>query len=86
MGRHGKETVGPQAPIFYSITMDIRTKMVLAVVAVALGSMIALGGFMYWFTSRHLKESRLDQLEGLAESVKEGLHVARKSLLAAHKI
>ncbi len=53
--------------------MDIRTKMVLAVVAVALGSMIALGGFMYWFTSRHLKEVRLDQLEGLAESVKEGL-------------
>ncbi len=53
--------------------MDIRTKLVLAVVAVALGSMIALGGFMYWFTNRQLKESRLEQLEGLAESFKGGL-------------
>lgn len=53
--------------------MDIRTKLVFALVAVALGSMIALGGFMYWFTNRQLKESRLDQLDALAESVLEAM-------------
>lgn len=53
--------------------MDIRTKLVFALVAVALGSMIALGGFMYWFTSRQLKESRLEQLDGLATSMSEGM-------------
>jgi PAS domain S-box-containing protein len=53
--------------------MDIRTKLVFALVAVALGSMIALGGFMYWFTNRQLKESRLEQLDGLAAAMKEGM-------------
>ena len=53
--------------------MDLRTKLVFALVAVALGSMIALGGFMYVFTSRQLKDSRLEQLDGLATSMKEGM-------------
>lgn len=53
--------------------MDIRTRLVLALVAVALGSMIALSGVMFWFTTGQLKKSRLEQLESLAESVKEGL-------------
>jgi PAS domain S-box-containing protein len=53
--------------------MDIRTKLVLSLVAVALGSMIALGGFMYLFTNRQLKDSRLEQLDGLATSMKEGM-------------
>jgi len=53
--------------------MDIRTKLVFALVAVALGSMIALGSVMYWYTNRELKKLRLEQLEGLAESTKEGL-------------
>ena len=53
--------------------MDIRTKLVFALVAVALGSMIALGGFMYVFTSRQLEDSRMEQLDGLATSMKEGM-------------
>ena len=53
--------------------MDIRTKLVFALVTVALGSMIVLGTFMYRFTNRQLKESRIEQLEGLAESISEGL-------------
>jgi PAS domain S-box-containing protein len=53
--------------------MDIRTKLVFALVAVALGSMIALGGFMYWFVNRQLKETRLGQLDGLASSLEEGM-------------
>ncbi|MFH1763010.1 MAG: PAS domain S-box protein [Gemmatimonadota bacterium] len=53
--------------------MDIRTKFVLGLVAVALGSMIALGAFMYSHTTRQLERHRLEQLDGLAESMKEGL-------------
>ena len=53
--------------------MDIRTKLVFALVAVALGSMIALGGFMYLFTNGQLKRARLERLEGLAASMKEGM-------------
>jgi PAS domain S-box-containing protein len=53
--------------------MDIRTKLVFAFVGVALVSMIALGGFMYWFTNGQLKDSRLDQLNGLAASLKESM-------------
>lgn len=53
--------------------MDIRTKLVFALVAVALGSMIALGGFMYWFMNRQLKASRLEQLDGLASALEENM-------------
>ena len=53
--------------------MDIRTKLVFALVAVALGSMIALGGFMSWFTNRQLEENRLEQLDALAGSVLEAM-------------
>ena len=53
--------------------MDIRTKFVLAFVIVALGSMVALAAFMYGYTNRQLKEHSLEQLDGLAESMKEGL-------------
>jgi len=53
--------------------MDIRTKLVFALVAVALGSMMALGGFMYGSTNRQLERGRLEQLDGIAESMKEGL-------------
>jgi PAS domain S-box-containing protein len=53
--------------------MDIRTKFALSLVAVALVSMITLAAFMYWHTSRHLKDDRLAQLEGHAEFMKEGL-------------
>ena len=53
--------------------MDIRTKLVLSLVAVALGSMITLGVFMYSGTSSQLKTSRLEQLDGLATSMKEGM-------------
>jgi len=53
--------------------MDIRTKLVFALVAVALGSMAALGWVMYSSAEEALRESRLEQLDGLAEAKKEGL-------------
>lgn len=53
--------------------MDIRTKLVFALVAVALGSMLALGAFTYRSARALLRESALEQLEGLAETKKEGL-------------
>ena len=53
--------------------MDIRTKLVFALVAVALGSMAALGWVMYTSAELTLRESRLEQLDGLAEAKKEGL-------------
>lgn len=53
--------------------MDMRTKLVFALVAVALGSMLALGAFTYRSARTLLRESTLEQLEGLAETKKEGL-------------
>ncbi|UCG76103.1 MAG: PAS domain S-box protein [Gemmatimonadota bacterium] len=53
--------------------MDIRTKLVFALVGVALGSMLALGTFTYRSARELLKENALEQLEGLAETKKEGL-------------
>jgi PAS domain S-box-containing protein len=53
--------------------MDMRTKLVFALVAVALGSMLALGAFTYRSARGLLRESTLEQLEGLAESKREGL-------------
>lgn len=50
--------------------MDIRTKLVFALVAVSLGSMFALGAVAYNAASEELKKSSLRQLESLAE-VKE---------------
>ena len=53
--------------------MDIRTKLVFALVAVALGSMFVLGWVMSSRAEVALRESRLEELEGLAEAKKEGL-------------
>ena len=53
--------------------MDIRTKFVFALVAVALGSMAVLGVTLYREAEEALKDGRLEQLEGLAESNMEGL-------------
>lgn len=53
--------------------MDIRTRFVVAFVAVAVISMVALSWFMVGFTTGQLREERLEQLNGLAESLKEGL-------------
>jgi PAS domain S-box-containing protein len=73
--------------------MDIRTKLVFTLVAVALGSMFALGWVMYTSAEVAFRESRLEQLDGLAEAKKEGLEqvfrgwidrvslVARRTLL-----
>jgi PAS domain S-box-containing protein len=57
----------------YRISMDIRTKLVFAMVAVALGSMLALGAVMYVSAGNALREGRLEQLDGIAESMKDGL-------------
>jgi PAS domain S-box-containing protein len=53
--------------------MDIRTKLVFALVAVALGSMMALGLFLSPDTTNQLGGGRVEHLESLAESKKEGL-------------
>jgi PAS domain S-box-containing protein len=57
----------------YPISMDIRTKLVFAMVAVALGSMLTLGVVMYMSASTALRERHLLQLDGIAESMKDGL-------------
>jgi len=53
--------------------MDIRTKFVFVLVAVALGSMLFLGLSMYINAEEALRESRLERLDGLAESKQDGL-------------
>jgi PAS domain S-box-containing protein len=57
--------------------MDLRTKLVFALVAVALSTMVALGGFMYFFANRQLRNTRLQQLDGLAQSMDDGLSLIR---------
>lgn len=54
--------------------MDIRTKLVFALVSVALGSMLALAVTMYGSVATDFEQFRLDQLEGLAEFKVESLH------------
>ncbi len=53
--------------------MDIRTKLVFALVAVALGSMFALGAVMYATVEGDLREVRLEELEALADAKELGL-------------
>ena len=53
--------------------MDIRTKLVFALVAVTLGSMLAFGAFMYMSADRMISQATADQLEGLAESNADAL-------------
>ena len=53
--------------------MDIRTKLVFTLVAVALGSMLSLAYLMYQNVESGLEERRLDQLRGLAEFKVESL-------------
>lgn len=53
--------------------MDIRTKLVFALVAVALSSMLVLGWVMSTTAEGALQENRLEQLDGLAEVQKEAL-------------
>jgi HAMP domain-containing protein len=53
--------------------MDIRTKLVFALVAVSLGSMFALGAFTYDATRAQLQRLALRQLDALASSKKEDL-------------
>ena len=53
--------------------MDIRTKLVFALVAVTLGSMLAFGAFMYRTADRMIDRATAEQLEGLAESNADAL-------------
>ncbi len=53
--------------------MDIRTKLVFAMVVMALASMFGLGWALYANTEASLRQRSLDQLDGLAEAKKEGL-------------
>ena len=53
--------------------MDIRTKLVFALVAVALASMIAMGAVVSSRVSDVMRESRLEQLDELAESRRQAL-------------
>jgi len=47
--------------------MDIRTKLVFALVAVSLASMLSLGVIMYVSVEERLQNQTMEQLEGLAE-------------------
>lgn len=53
--------------------MDIRTKLVFALVAVALGSMLTFGAFMYTSADHRLRDAAIERLEGLAESRRDAL-------------
>jgi PAS domain S-box-containing protein len=53
--------------------VDIRTKLVFALVAVSLGSMLALGAVAYTVAGRFLRENSLRQLDSLAEAKKQEL-------------
>lgn len=53
--------------------MDIRTKLVFALVALALGSMLTLGAFMYASADRSLNASTRKQLEALAVSREQAI-------------
>ncbi len=53
--------------------MDIRTKLVFALVAVSLGSMLVLGAMAYTTARDQLRENTLRQLDALAESKKQDL-------------
>jgi PAS domain S-box-containing protein len=53
--------------------MDIRTKLIFALVAVALASMAALGVLMYMSADEALRLSRIEQLDGLAEAEKDAV-------------
>ncbi len=48
--------------------MDIRTKLVFALVATALGSMLVLGGFAWWIAQDLLQQAALRHLESVVES------------------
>ncbi|UCC71636.1 MAG: PAS domain S-box protein [Gemmatimonadota bacterium] len=53
--------------------MDIRTRLVFALVAVSLGSMLALGAMAYRMVGGLLQENTLRQLDSLAETKKQDL-------------
>lgn len=53
--------------------VDIRTKLVFALVALALGSMLTLGMFMYWNADARLATLTETQLDALAESRQEAI-------------
>ncbi len=53
--------------------MDLRTKLVFALVAVALGSMFALGGFTYRSARDLIEQNAFDQLDGIAESKQQSV-------------
>jgi PAS domain S-box-containing protein len=53
--------------------VDIRTKLVFALVAVALGSMLAFGAVMYGEVKHQVQESTAEQLGSLADARKEDL-------------
>jgi len=48
--------------------MDIRTKLVFALVATALSSMLVLGGFAWWIARDQLQQAAQRQLESVVES------------------
>ena len=53
--------------------MDIRTKLVFALVAVSLGSMLALGAFSHAASRALLQRMALRELEAVAETKKQDL-------------
>jgi PAS domain S-box-containing protein len=67
------QQVGSPTIIVYRRCVDIRTKLVFALVAVTLGSMLAFGTVMYWIADDMISEAAEEQLEGLAASGEDAL-------------
>jgi PAS domain S-box-containing protein len=59
--------------IAYRPFVDIRTKLVFALVGLTLGSMLAFGAFMYRTAHEMIDDATAQQLEGLAESSTDAL-------------
>lgn len=57
----------------YRRVVDLRTKLVFALVAVALGSMLAFGWLAFGSARASLRASALEQLEAVAESKRESI-------------
>lgn len=69
----GDAQVGRSPKISYPRGVDIRTKLVFALVAVTLGSLTAFGFVMYGIADGMISKSTQDQLEGLAASGEDAL-------------
>ncbi len=68
-----RHQVGSPTTIVYRRRVDIRTKLVFALVAVTLGSLLVFGTLMYGVADGMISDAAEEQLEGLAASGEDAL-------------